>query len=69
MAYKNYTDSLRFLISAAKKKRIVIDSLIKKRELKHIANITEKTKDNYFIIIINNNDAKSLKSRKNKNLK
>ena len=75
---KNYSDALGFLISAAKKKRIVIDGLIKKRALKHIAKIAEKTKKaiisnnyskfNYYEIfekINNNNDAKSIKSRKN----
>ena len=78
LACKNYSDALGFLISAAKKKRIVIDGLIKKRALKHIAKIAEKTKKaiisnnyskfNYYEIfdkISNNNDAKSQKSRKN----
>ena len=50
MACKNFSDALGFLISAAKKKRIVIDGLIKKRALKHIAKVAEKANK----IIINN---------------
>ena len=38
----NYSDALGYFITAAKKKRIVIDGLIKKRALKHIAKISEK---------------------------
>ena len=49
-ACKNYSDALGFMINAAKKKRIVIDGLIKKRALKHIAKIAEKTRK---IIIAN----------------
>ena len=46
LACKNYTDALAFFINAAKKKRIVIDGLIKKRALKHIEKIAEKTRKN-----------------------
>ena len=80
LACGNYSDALGFLISVAKKKRIVIDGLIKKRALKQIAKIAEKAKKNiisngyskfnYYEIFdkINNNniDIKSLKSKKNK---
>ena len=41
---KDYSDALGFMINAAKKKRIVIDGLIKKRALKHIAKIANKTR-------------------------
>ena len=41
---KNYSDAVGYLINAAKKKRIVLDGLIKKRALKHIAKIAEKTR-------------------------
>ena len=41
---KNYSDALGYLINAAKKKRIVVDGLIKKRALKHISKIAEKVK-------------------------
>ena len=41
---KNYSDAVGYLISAAKKKRIVLDGLIKKRALKHIFKIAEKTR-------------------------
>ena len=82
LACKNYSDALGFLIRAAKKKRIVIDGLIKKRALKHIEKIAEKTRKNiisrdysklnYFEVFEekrNNNDTKSKKSKKtNKNL-
>ena len=59
------------MISAAKKKRIVIDGLIKKRALKHVVKIAEKAKKviiannysklNYYEIFetIKNNDIKS----------
>ena len=43
---KNYSDAVGYLISAAKKKRIVVDGLIKKRALKNICKIAEKTKKN-----------------------
>ena len=71
LACKNYSDALGFLISAAKKKRIVIDGLIKKRALKHVVKIAEKAKKviiannysklNYYEIFetIKNNDIKS----------
>ena len=42
LACMNYSDALGYFITAAKKKRIVIDGLIKKRALKHIAKISEK---------------------------
>ena len=42
LACEDYSDALGFLINAAKKKRIVIDGLIKKRALKHIIKIAEK---------------------------
>ena len=48
---ENYSDAVGYLISAAKKKRIVLDGLIKKRALKHIAKIAENTKK----AIIDNN--------------
>ena len=65
------------MINAAKKKRIVIDGLIKKRALKHIAKIAEKTrkiivannysKYNYFEISEkmknNNDDFKNIRKR------
>ena len=54
LACKNYSDALGFLINAAKKKRIVIDGLIKKRALKHVVKIAEKAKKT----IINNNYSK-----------
>ena len=76
LACKNFSDALGFLISAAKKKRIVIDGLIKKRALKHIAKIAEKARkviisNNYsklnyneiFEKIKNNNDKKSQKNQ------
>ena len=44
LACKNYSDALGFFITASKKKRIVTDGLIKKRALKKIKKITEKTK-------------------------
>ena len=79
LACRNYSDALGFFIYAAKKKRIAIDGLIKKRALKHINKIAEKTKKNiisrgvsnfnYFKIFDQsankNNDAKSQKSKKN----
>ena len=43
LACKNYSDAVGYLINAAKKKRIVLDGLIKKRALKHIAKIADKT--------------------------
>ena len=55
LACENYSDAIGYLISAAKKKRIVIDGLIKKRALKHIFKIAEKTGK-----IINNNNYKNL---------
>ena len=54
LACKEYNDALGFMINAAKKKRIVIDGLIKKRALKHIAKIAEKLKKS----VINNNYSK-----------
>ena len=39
---KDYHDALLYLINAVKKKRIVVDGLIKKRALKHISKISEK---------------------------
>ena len=48
---ENYSDAVGYLISATKKKRIVLDGLIKKRALKHIAKIAENTKK----AIIDNN--------------
>ena len=39
---QDYNDALGFMINAAKKKRIVIDGLIKKRALKHIFKIAGK---------------------------
>ena len=47
---KNYTDAIGYFIISAKKKRIFLDGLIKKRALKHIAKIAEKARK----IIINN---------------
>ena len=41
---KNYSDAVNYFISAARKKRIVLDGLIKKRALKHIFKIAKKTK-------------------------
>ena len=41
---KDYTEALGFMINAAKSKRIVIDGLIKKKALKHIAKIAQKVK-------------------------
>ena len=41
---KNYSDAVGYFISAAKKKRIVLDGLIKKRALKHIFKIAKKAK-------------------------
>ena len=41
---KNYSDAVGNFISAAKKKRIVLDGLIKKRALKHIFKIAKKAK-------------------------
>ena len=51
LACEDYSDALSFLINAAKKKRIVVDGLIKKRALKHIIKITEKARK---AIIYNN---------------
>ena len=51
---KEYNDALGFMINAALKKRIVIDGLIKKRALKHIAKIAEKLRR----AIINKNYSK-----------
>ena len=78
LACKNYSDALGFLIGAAKKKRIIINGLIKKRALKHIAKIVEKTRKNiisnnysnlnYYEIfdkIKNNDDIENQKSEKN----
>ena len=58
---EDYNDALGFMISAALKKRIVIDGFIKKRALKHISKIAEKlrktiinknySKINYFSVI------------------
>ena len=42
---KNYSDAVGYFISAAKKKRIVLDGLIKKRALKHIFKIAKKAKE------------------------
>ena len=44
LACKNYSDALGYFITAAKKKRIVLDGLIKKRALKHIAKISQKVR-------------------------
>ena len=44
LACKNYSDAVGYMINAAKKKRIVLDGLIKKRALKHIAKIAEKAR-------------------------
>ena len=41
---RDYHDALKYLINAAKKNRIVVDGLIKKRALKHIVKIAEKVK-------------------------
>ena len=51
---EDYNDALGFMINAALKKRIVIDGLIKKRALKHIAKIAEKLRR----AIINKNYSK-----------
>ena len=51
---KEYNDALGFMINAAKKKRIVIDGLIKKRALKHIAKIAAKLRS----AVISNNYSK-----------
>ena len=51
LACDNFSDAIGYLICAAKKKRIIIDGLIKKRALKHIFKIAEKTGK----AIINNN--------------
>ena len=51
---EDYNDALGFMINAALKKRIVIDGLIKKRALKHIAKIAEKLRRT----IINKNYSK-----------
>ena len=78
LACKNYSDALGFLISAAKKKRIVTDGLIKKRALKHVIKIAEKAKKaiitnnysklNYYEIFdaIKNNDNKSNNKQNNR---
>ena len=52
---KEYNDALGFMINAAKKKRIVIDGLIKKKALKHISKIANLIKKN----IITNNYSKT----------
>ena len=39
---KDYYDAIKYLLNASKKKRIVVDGLIKKRALKHIAKIADK---------------------------
>ena len=41
---KDYFDALKYFINAAKKKRIVVDGLIKKRALEHIKKIAGKVK-------------------------
>ncbi len=46
---KDYHDAIKYLINAAKKNRIVVDGLIKKRALKHIAKIAEKVKKTIII--------------------
>ena len=51
---EDYYDALGFLINAAKKKRIVIDGLIKKRALKHTVKIVAKLRK----AIIKNNYSK-----------
>ena len=48
---KDYFDALKYFINAAKKKRIVVDGLIKKRALEHIKKIADKVKKS----IINKN--------------
>ena len=80
LACEDYSDALSFLINAAKKKRIVVDGLIKKRALKHIIKITEKarkaiiynnySKLNYYEIFDKhkNNELGSKNSYINKNL-
>ena len=40
---KNYSDAVGYFMNASKKKRIVIDGLIKKKALKHIKKIAEKS--------------------------
>ena len=39
---RDYHDAIKYFVNASKKKRIVVDGLIKKRSLKHIAKIAEK---------------------------
>ena len=39
---RDYHDAIKYFVKASKKKRIVVDGLIKKRSLKHIAKIAEK---------------------------
>ena len=51
---KNYNDALFYFISAAKKKSIVIDGLIKKRSLKHIYKLLIKMDKKYKKFGINN---------------
>jgi hypothetical protein len=41
---KDYHDAIKFFLNSVKKKRIVIDGLIKKRALEHIKKIAEKVK-------------------------
>ena len=75
---ENYSDAISYFIYAAKKKRIVLDGLIKKRALKHIAKIAEKTKKtiikksyqnlNYNEIFLNlNNNINKLSQLDNNN--
>jgi hypothetical protein len=48
---KDYHDAIKFFLNSVKKKRIVIDGLIKKRALEYIKKIAEKIKK----VIINKN--------------
>ena len=70
---KDYGDALGFMINAAKKKRIAIDGLIKKRALKHIAKIAGKTRKaiitkNYSKYDFNDIfEKEEFKNKKNKN--
>ena len=75
---EEYNDALGFMINAAKKKRIVIDGLIKKKALKHISKIFNKIRkeiitNNYsrldFYNIIGDNKKKTMKSNNQNNNK
>ena len=41
---RDYHDAIKYFLNAAKKKRIVVDGLIKKKALKHISKIAEKVR-------------------------